>query len=62
VKATTLYRAAGLDELESSVPAEGKQKAPTGVIKARDDHRIEPRLPSAFSKIASESWQVIERF
>jgi len=44
-----------------SIPAEGK-KAPTGVIKAGDDHRIEPRLPSAFSKIASESWKVIERF
>jgi hypothetical protein len=47
VMATTLYRAAGLDELESSIPAAGKQKAPTGVIKAWDDHRIEPRLPSS---------------
>jgi hypothetical protein len=60
--ATTLCRAVGLDELESSIPAEGKQKAPSGVIKAGDDHRIEPRLPSAFSKIASESWKVIEPF
>jgi hypothetical protein len=53
--ATTLYRAVGLDELESAIPAEGKQKAPTGVIKAWDDKRIEPRLPFAFSKVASES-------
>jgi hypothetical protein len=60
--ATTLYRAVGLDELESSIPAEGEQKAPTGVIKAWHDHRIEPRLPSAFSKIASESWKGIEPF
>jgi hypothetical protein len=60
--ATTLYRAVGPDELESSIPAEGRQEAPTGVIKAWGDHRIEPRLPSAFPKIASESWKVIEPF
>ena len=37
------------------ITADLKQKALTGVIHAWDYHRIEPRLPSAFSKIVSES-------
>ena len=53
--ATTLCRSVGLDELESGIPAERQQKALTGVIKGWDDNRIEPRPPSAFAKIASES-------
>jgi hypothetical protein len=37
------------------ITAELKPKAPTGVIKAWDYDRIEPRLPSAFCKVVAES-------
>jgi hypothetical protein len=59
--ATTLYGTVGFDELAliwdwGCLQRQNlNRRLPSGVIKAWDDNQIEPRLPFAFSQVASES-------